>query len=171
MHKLKYTQYVRVTLFVLYFTQTIIIYLDLSNGRRDLENVLIWPKNLVSQMTHRYAKGVFHFGKCEWKFGHQNVDFNSYYYTKMTSFSGIQMLHEISDPKKTLRVLLINDQIRYCREYPWVYLHRASVAAAAAKTGQWWCLGMGLGQIFKHHHWPALAAAADADCRWRSVCL
>lgn len=48
----------------------------------------------------------------------ENVDFNSCYYTKMTNFCGIQMLHEISNPEKTPWVLLINDQIQYCREYP-----------------------------------------------------
>ena len=31
----------------------------------------------------------------------ENVDFNSCYYTKMTNFCGIQMLHEISNPEKT----------------------------------------------------------------------
>ena len=48
-----------------------------------------------------------------------------------------------------------------------IYPHRESAAAAAAvaNAGEWWRLGMG--PIFKHDHWPALAAAAtDA---WR-VC-
>ena len=39
-----------------------------------------------------------------------------------------------------------------------------SAPVAAANAGQWWPLRMGLGPIFKHHHWPVLAAAADARC-------
>ena len=39
--------------------------------------------------------------------------------------------------------------------------HRTS--AAAANAGLWWCLGMGLGLIFKRHH--RLAMASDADAR------
>ena len=46
--------------------------------------------------------------------------------------------------------------------------HRAAEAAAAsmavANGGLWWCLGMGPGPIFKRHHRPALAAAADVQC-------
>ena len=48
-------------------------------------------------------------------------------------------------------------------------------AAASSNVGQWWRLGMDLGPIFKHHHWPALddtSAAADAATTadaWRSV--
>ena len=49
----------------------------------------------------------------------------------------------------------------------YTHTERQASAAVLSNVGQWWCLGTGLGLIFKHYHWPALDdTVANA---WRSV--
>ena len=44
----------------------------------------------------------------------------------------------------------------------WFQVQHSPFLVAVANAGQWWHLEMGLGLIFTHHNWPALATDADA---------